>query len=764
MKKQFDLLSAVKLLPLCLGVFTLSQMGSNAEPFAFALLLGAGTSGIPLFLPSATFVLSALTTTQPNTAWVYLGQALLLWAACLLRKQLFGEGVRGKLLLPFSAFFAGMLLYIFLADFIPYPLPFGIKTLEDSLFQKAIIGLMLLLFAAVCAVAVAAAKDKWLRCRMRMEETVFCLLVFVFCGIGFCRFFGVNAYMGIAFYILLLFCAVTQDAWGAVCAFALSLPVFLISGESVAAFFLYGIVLIIFSKTGKLGLSFALLLCYLALGYFQGAFLAPPEQLVGWLLCAILPTVAFLLTPQAAIIRMENALIFYRERHLSRLAINRNRAAVAERLFEIAALFKEIQTTFLTLGNTDGEKGAKLYMQNRVLNGVCRRCSGYGACLNEGLIPAVEKMLNVGCIKGKVSLIDIPPSLARTCGRQSDLLYATNNQLVEYKNYMQDAESAASGRQLLANQALGVSEIAKSLALEQSEPMSPYTQKERALEDALMKAGIVCSEIMIYGGDEPTLSLVVFGDGQVKKLAAVATHLFGSPFCVAEKITLARNKFCCILRKKPPFDAIFGVACKTKDGETFSGDTHSVLRIDERQFLVALSDGMGSGEYAKRFSETTISLLESFYRAKMPPELTLSTVNRLLSFSKDDTFACVDIAVVDLDEGRADVVKIGTPIGFILSDSGLQILESDTLPLGVLERVHPTTAAYPFKAGDTLVFLSDGITGAFPSSVELFDVVQSIPQSNPQNFADSLLSISLQRYGGVAKDDMTVLAVRIIRS
>ena len=117
-----------------------------------------------------------------------------------------------------------------------------------------------------------------------------------------------------------------------------------------------------------------------------------------------------------------------------------------------------------------------------------------------------------------------------------------------------------------------------------------------------------------------------------------------------------------------------------------------------------------------------------------------------------------------MDDGRADIVKIGSPIGFILSDSGLQILESDTLPLGVLERVHPTTAAYPFKVGDTLVFLSDGITGAFPSSVELFDSVQSIPQSNPQNFADKLLSIALQRYGNVAKDDMTVLAVRIIQS
>ena len=64
-----------------------------------------------------------------------------------------------------------------------------------------------------------------------------------------------------------------------------------------------------------------------------------------------------------------------------------------------------------------------------------------------------------------------------------------------------------------------------------------------------------------------------------------------------------------------------------------------MIRIDERKFMVALSDGMGSGEYAKKVSETAISLLESFYRAKMPSDLVLSTVNKLLSFSKEETFA-----------------------------------------------------------------------------------------------------------------------------
>jgi stage II sporulation protein E len=487
-------------------------------------------------------------------------------------------------------------------------------------------------------------------------------------------------------------------------------------------------------------------------------------MLVAELLSVLIPIIAFLLTPQTLLQQAANALVFYRERHLSRLAINRNRAAIAERLFEVSGLFKQIQNTFLSLGNVDGEAEAKAHMQGRVLNGICKRCSGYGTCLTEGLLPCLQKMIDVGCIKGKVSLIDVPHALAGVCGRQSDLLYALNQQLGEYRDYMQDAEAAACGKQLLANQALGVSEIAKNLALEQSEPMTLYTKRERALEDALLKVGIICTEILIYGGEEATVSLVAVGEANVKKLSAAVSRLFAKPFCVVEKLTLARDKFCYILRKKPPLDAIFGVATHTKQGELFSGDTHSVLRIDERRFLVCLSDGMGSGEYARQISENTINLLESFYRTNMPPELTLSTVNRLLSFAKEETFACVDIAVVDLAFGRADVIKIGSPTGFILSDTALQILESDSLPLGILERVHPTAASYPFRAEDTLVFLSDGITEAFSSTVELYETVQALPRSNPQDFADRLLSAAMERYDGVAKDDMTVLAVRLFSS
>ena len=365
----------------------------------------------------------------------------------------------------------------------------------------------------------------------------------------------------------------------------------------------------------------------------------------------------------------------------------------------------------------------------------------------------------------RIDMATVNATLAQYGGyiELSDLLLMTavDNNLVMATKLL----GAQAGRTLLAGQAQGVSEILKNLALDQSEPITVYTQKEKELTVALLRAGIVSSEILITGEDgDFTLSVVTYGMVKAKKLGAVASAFFHAPMILSDRISLSKDKYCCILKRRPHYDAAFGVATRTKYGEEKSGDTHSVIKIDERKFMVALSDGMGSGEYAKRISESTMSLLESFYRAKMPSKTVLSTVNKLLTFNKEETFACVDVAIVDLDTGRADIVKIGSPSGFILSGTSLKILESATLPLGILESLHPVTATHVLNEDDVLLFLSDGITSAFGSTSDLYDALKNVSVSNPQQLADDILLSALSAYGGRAMDDMTAVAVRIFKS
>ena len=741
-------------------------VGNNGEPFSLALTYALLSTTFPPIACACLHVFPSFFSGDVIIILIYAGQSLLLLGGFFLQKKFIHNPFIKTGILSFLALTIGLAMFVAFAPFHPYPAFFDISLdVTKSIPQKILFAAVIFLLSATFSISIKALLRKLLKCRLRNDEILFSVLFLCLVGIGMCRFLSVNAYMGAAFFILLLFACLTKDASTLLCAFLLSLPPMLTIRLSPERFFVYGVVITIFIKSGRLTTACMTLLVFFAYGYFDGLYSYETPQLVQSLLSIILPILLFVTLPTSLIRSMENKLVFYREKHLSRIAINRNRAAIGEKLFEISAVFREIEHTFSSLSTNEAEQGAKEYIRGCIMEEVCKNCPQYRTCISKGIQTHIDKLIDVGCLKGRASLIDMPRDIANCCYAQSELLSATNKQIGDYRKYMTETENAASGRTLLANQAQGVSEILKNLALEQSEPLRIYTDKERTLSINLLSAGVVCSEVLIYGDEENlTISLITFGRADVKRISAVISNLFNTAMMISERIALSQDKYCCIFRKKPFFDAAFGVATVKKQGQIASGDTHSVIKIDERRFMVALSDGMGSGEYACRISESTISLLESFYRAKMPSDLVLSTINKLLTFSKEETFACVDIALIDLEQGNADIVKIGSPYGFILSENAVKVLEGGSLPLGILDSLHPDTASYKLSENDVLLFLSDGITDAFGSIADLCDVLKSVPTNNPQQLVDSLLSQALDLYDGDAKDDMTAVAVRLFRS
>lgn len=750
------------LLFLLASVF-LFKIGRNGEPISLALFYAMLTAGLSPFC-LVLYPISALSLGNYLLFFLSLGQAVLLFLGQLLQNRLRKSNFTKTGIFSLLALSLSLGVFVAFAPFKNYAMSVFFDFMPNTLTQKVIISSLIFLFSATTAIAVKALLKKFLKCKLRNDEVIFISLLGIAVGVGICRFLGVNAYMATAIFTLLLFSYATKDAYTLLCAFVLAIPAFLVFSTDVSIFFIYGIACVLFVKTGKLAAACGVLLVFFAVGYWNGLYTLPTEELVFAVLSVLLPVLLFLFAPTALLRVLENKVHFYREKHLTRISINRNRAAIGEKLFEISSVFREIQSAFLSLDDDKTETNAKEYVCTCVEEDACKRCTEYPKCAEKNIHNELYKLVEVGCMKGKATLLDLPRRLSDVCINQSGVLYALNRQLTEYTKYMTEAENAAEGRKMLANQAQGVGEILKNLALEQSEPLRTYTDLEHTLIAALLTAGVVCSELLIFGEENNfTVSLVSFGKANVKKIAAITSQVLGQNMIISERLALSQNKFCCILRKRPYFDAAFGVATKTKQGQTACGDTHSVMQIDERRFLVALSDGMGSGSYAKRISETTISLLESFYKAKMPSPLVLSTVNKLLAFHKEERFACVDIGIVHLDSGQVDVIKIGSPIGFILSDSTVKVLEGNSLPLGILDSLRPTTATYTLEENDVLLFVSDGIIDAFGSSADLYETLRGIPLRNPQQLADTLLAEALRAYNGVAKDDMTAVAVRIFK-
>lgn len=756
-RPAFSAKTAIKYLLLAAAMLLCSYALPQREPLSFALFFAALAEGLNPFLAGAGFLLSSLSAlsweaTLSNAA----AGAFLVLVFCIYRRFRRRPSYE-RILYALIA----QLPFVFLFPHGGYALfPFGV------LWQKAVIAVFLVLCSLLFEGGLHALLHQAFRCRMGAGSLAELCLIWIFLGLGILNAFssfGEAAFFALSLTLLLLAVVLAENAAAVPFSVVLALPLAIArtSALPVAAFALLSTISLLFLPYGKIAAAMSLAVCFLGGQYFEGLYQGTVAQIVLTVLACLLPALALSCIPERYIRRARKTLLFYRERALPRIAINRNRRAVGERLYEVSSLFREIETAF---NAEEREDDSGRLMCEQLENTLCAGCQNRNRCAQDGIYESMAKLVAVGRAKGRVNLIDLPADISSACSNSAGMLFALNKQLAEYRRYARDLESAREGRQLLARQAHGISEILKDIALEQSEEYV-FSDGEKSISSALAAAGILSYEIFVYGeGNGLTASMTLDAATDGKKLCAAAGKAMGIPLALSEKIPLTNDRACFVLKRKPEFDAAFGIASLPKAGESASGDTHSILKIDERRFLVALSDGMGSGEEARTVSDHTLSLLESFYKAKMPSETVLSTVNQLIAFSTEESFSCLDLAAVDLDTGNADIVKIGSPAGFILAEGELRILEGESLPIGIMEAVHPATMKVSLKENDFLLFMSDGVTTAFGSSSELCAFLSGLSPVNPQSLAEEVLDSALQRYRGKAEDDMTVLAVKLTKA
>lgn len=731
----------------------LSFVGEQGEPYPLALFFAMLACGLNIPLSLLLFLCGGILSLSPVkwTVYVLIG-AFLTVAFALFRRY----GGKNQFLTVF------FLLPPLLAIYFLFPLAeYPVFAFLPPLAQKGIFCALLFFLSLLFRAALKALTDKLLRCRLSREELVyvFCFAFFVLYGLY--RLGGETVYCALSLFLILLALPLLDAPAVLTFAVLIALPYSLatFSLQPVANFALIAGMGAFFYPSGKLPTVLFVSLGSLVRLFYDGLYDASPTIAILQISGFVLPCIAFLALPQKWIERLQRLLVFYRGNQLGRKAINRNRAAIGERLFALSAVFRRIENSFNAISDEKENEDVALLMQQNVIRDVCIGCTSF-ACKQNA--PPLRRLTEIGCAKGKVSLMDLPDPLGAVCPHADGIVLCMNSQLQEYRTHQLAEENADMGRRLLASQAKGVSELLKNIAIRESRPVTESCEREKALYDELAKNGILCSEILLYGEEEDIrVHILLYGRCETALLLAAAAKTLHLPMILSEKTLIADEKYCYTLCKKPKLDAAFGVATRHKQNKLGNGDTHSVIRIDEKRFLAALSDGMGSGTSAEKISQTAISLLESFYRAGMPRDVILTTVNKLLAFQREERFVCLDIASVDLETGKAEIVKVASPLSFIFSRDNIRVLEGDSLPLGMLEEVHPTTFSLQLQPDDLLIFLSDGITDAFPSSTDLLDFLKKLTPLNPQALAERILNAALQRTDGTATDDMTVLAVRL---
>ena len=176
-----------------------------------------------------------------------------------------------------------------------------------------------------------------------------------------------------------------------------------------------------------------------------------------------------------------------------------------------------------------------------------------------------------------------------------------------------------------------------------------------------------------------------------------------------------------------------------------------------------LSDGMGTGSKAAVESNTAIKLLERLLEAGLSHQMAVDTVNSVLCLrSTEDTFATVDMVVINEVWATAEFIKIGAAPSFIKRRNQVQVVKGQSLPVGILNQVEAEHLQYPVEVGDIIITMTDGVFDALQGDLEYWcKVLQALPQDDPQAIANYLIELARKAQMEQIKDDLTVLVARV---
>ena len=751
--RSINYISVIKYLLLLASFVFMNGLERTVYPYSVAVLVACVCLGGNVFAASVLFLFSFVIVGANGL----LASGAISSAYCIIISLLYKK-YRAKMNFGFILVTAlATVSYLIVGD-----------TSVTTLLQKrAVVSAISVALSFFCASAGYALTEKGLKFKLTYEETLCLAAVTVATGLGICNVLSPYVWKGISVFLILCACYLLRFGTGSLFAAVLgiSYAIFYSNVNYISVFLCIGIIADVTCKTSRY-LS-ALSVIVSDYGLFLAANVYGAYDIYEYL-PVIIAIVAFIAIPPHQIKRLKEKLYSFREKQLVRQTINRNRLMLSNRLYELAGVFTEMSSAFNAFRkNAVTEDKAKEFMDKEIINNVCKNCKFNLKCKQNkaDVEKGISVMTDIGFAKGKLSLIDLPKELSDICIRPNDIIFGLNKMLAEYRSYALNVKNLATGRELIAEEASGVAEMLKGLALESGALLKYQSRLERKVSENLLRRGFLVCEVLIYGENERlSLSMIIaMKEYSLEGINSVINKTLGINMTLVEKNNISESKVYLFFKRAVERDAVFGIAKTVKDGSVKSGDTHSVARISDEKFLVALSDGMGSGEDAENVSSVSLSLIESFYKAGMESSLILNTVNKLLSVNAEDRFTALDVAVIDLKNKTADFIKYGSPYGFILSDGRVRIVEANSLPLGILNDLKPSVCKAELNDGDMILLMTDGVADAFGSSSDIIDYIRVVPALNPQSLADELLNKALELNGGKKKDDMTVLCVRVFK-
>ena len=334
-------------------------------------------------------------------------------------------------------------------------------------------------------------------------------------------------------------------------------------------------------------------------------------------------------------------------------------------------------------------------------------------------------------------------------------------------------------KKTMSTQLNSVSEALSNLANQiTTEEQDPYKEEKEEIKALLKDKEINLKDITIKQEESGKYIVSLYTgicdsmDGKdcgVKKIARVLAKVLQDKMIIQkQKCGLRADDDTCMYKftSEDKFGVQVGIAKSKKADSIISGDTTTQTRLEDGKYLLAISDGMGSGPEARKSSKIAIKMLERLLTSGFNKDTALKLINTTISDNTDeDMYATLDVNILDLYKGEMNFIKNGACPTFIKRRGKVEILKSIALPTGILDNIDLIEYNYELQDGDIIVMCSDGVLDSnkdyLNKELWIQEILEEIETDDSQRIADILLNEARDNDFGKEKDDMTVIVCKI---
>lgn len=526
----------------------------------------------------------------------------------------------------------------------------------------------------------------------------------------------------------------------------------------------------------KLGICFALVIANLLLPFFVRE---PVELFTRWTLSAV-GVIGFALIPTRLLRRLARSIPHTEEQRLSQEMTNKRlREMLNQRLDDFARVFDELSATFnqIPRRSEQSDHGYDDFLMS-LTRKACGDCPGFRTCWESRFHQTYWDMVELLAIAEKntrIQFADLPEAVVKYCMQPYQLTTSINavTEMLRLESFWQ--RRLQESQEVVTNQLEGLSHIMRSFASQMELEVVFDEEWEQRLKAVLTRHKVPLDSLRVVGtpGGKPEIHVRMEHCGGIEacrdKVATAASRALGQKYSVwtrecTDILPRARCEF--VLLPERVYNVQIEAVKVARDGSLVSGDTHSQVWLKDGKLAIVLSDGMGYGPRAALESTATIAMLKQLMKAGFDREFAVRTVNSILLLrSSDEIFATVDLVIADLYTGELEFIKIGASPSFLIRTSGIDVIRSNTLPIGILNHVEMEPEIRIWRHGDILLMMTDGILNGYSGLNEewLNRIVRRTPQRDLKTITNLIIEDARAAMGGEIKDDMTVVAVLLRR-